>query len=119
MGLRDEVQVDIAAAFDTDLADAVTDFDLLREVPGGYDPATGTTGTTTESYAGRGVFGMFSRDEVDDVHIFATDIKLLLLQSELPATPKVGDKIDSPDQRVEGVMQDPAAATWTLVLRRT
>lgn len=141
MGLRDELQSDIAEAFDTDLADAVGNFVITEQVAGQYDPVTGTTPTDRQDYYGRGVFGSFSQEEIDGQHITSTDIKLTLLSNELldeagsPAVPKVGltlinngDGINNwfryffqtyDDYRVEGVMKDPASATYTLVLRKT
>jgi hypothetical protein len=129
MGLRDDLQTDIAAAFDTDLADAVSSFTGSRVVAGEYDPVTGSS-TTTVTYAGRGVFGGYSVQEADGQHILATDTKLSgVLQNELllnddqgsptatPATPQEGDTIDG--MEVVRVQKDPADASWTLTLRRT
>lgn len=116
MGLRDDLQTDIAAAFDTDLADAVRSFTGSRVVAGEYDPVTGSS-TTTVTYAGRGVFGGYSVQEADGQHILATDTKLVALQSETTDTPQEGDTIDGLE--VVRVQKDPAAASWTLTLRRT
>ncbi|MBY6029981.1 glutamate 5-kinase [Halomonas denitrificans] len=125
MGLRDELQADIAEAFDEDLADAVTTFTGSRTVVSGeFDPVEGTYPETTVTYSGRGVFGGYSIREVDDQHIQRTDVKLSgVLQNELimdadqtPATPRVDDTIDG--MLVINVGQDPAEATWTIQLRR-
>lgn len=128
MTLRAEIQADIAEAYDTDLADAVTAFTGTREVVGEYDPITGEQPTETTTYQGRGVMGGYSAEEIDGQHILATDVKLSgVLQNELllieggqpttPAEPKVGDAVAG--YRVERVGQDPAKSTWTLQLRRT
>lgn len=117
MGLRDDIQADIAEAFDDDLADAVQSFTGTREVPGEYDPVTGTTPSTTVTYTGRGVFGSYSAMEVDGQHILQTDKRLTALQSEVTDTPQVDDDIDG--YRVMNVGKDPASATWSLQLRRT
>jgi len=117
MGLRDEIQTDIAAAFDTDLADAVSSFTGSRVVAGEYNPETGSSTTTTVNYSGRGVFGGYSVQEADGQHILATDTKLIALQSETTDTPQEGDTIDGLE--VVRVQKDPAAASWTLTLRRT
>ncbi|MGB1951965.1 MAG: hypothetical protein ACPHQ9_14420 [Marinobacter sp.] len=140
MGLRDEIQADIAEAFDADLADAVGPFVLTETVTGDYDPATGTTSTQEHKHYGRGVFGSFSQEEIDGQHIIATDIKLTVLQNEL--IDEIGDRADPgigfllindgvlnswfryffktrDSYRVQGVMQDPARATWTIQLRKT
>lgn len=123
MGLRDEVQADIAEAFDADLADAVKPFAGGRtEISDQYDPVTGSYPETTISYSGRGVFGGFRADELGE-HLKSTDTKLVALQSETlladdsPATPKVDDRINN--MKVVAVMKDPAGASWTLALRKT
>ncbi|MGK0545355.1 hypothetical protein ACSEE7_07605 [Halomonas cupida] len=123
MGLRDELQADIAEAYDSDLADAVRTFTGSREIAGEYDPVTGSS-TTTVTYSGRGVFGYYSTAEIDNQHILRTDVELSgVLQNELimgadqtPATPKIDDTIDG--MLVINVGQDPAEATWTIQLRR-
>ncbi|WP_299231709.1 glutamate 5-kinase [uncultured Halomonas sp.] len=118
MGLRDDIQADIAAAFDADLADAVRAFSASREVPGSvFDPTTGTYPSTTETYTGRGVFGGYSAQEVDGQHVLATDVKLTALQNELTDAPKIGDTLDG--YRVINVGKDPASATWSIQLRRS
>jgi len=140
MGLRADIQADIAEAFDTDLADAVGPFQVVKEEAGTYDPITGTTPKQRFTFTGRGVFGSFSQEEVDGQHIVGTDIKLTVLQNELvdengePAVPEVGFLLINDgtvnnwfryffqtydDYRVEGVMKDPASATYTLQLRKT
>lgn len=129
MGMRDDIQADIAEAFDDDLADAVKSFTGTREEAGEYDPATGEAPTEVTEYQGRGVFGAFRQEEIDGQHIRQTDEKLTALQNEVllldeqgeatttPATPQVDDVVDG--KKVAVVNQDPAAATWTLALRRT
>jgi hypothetical protein len=115
MGLRSEIQADIAEAFDADLADAVQAFTGTRTVTGAYDPSTGTSSTTTTTYTGRGVFGGYKVGEFDGQHIRATDTMLTALQSETTDTPKVGDDIAG--LRVMDIGNDPAGATWSIQLR--
>lgn len=117
MSLRDDIQADIAEAFDTDLADAVRSFTGSREVVGEYDPISGEQPIVNVTYEGRGVFGGYSVEQADGQHILATDTKLTALQNELTDTPQEGDHIDG--MRVVRVQKDPAAATWNLTLRRT
>lgn len=139
MGLRDEIQTDIAEAFDTDLSDAVGSFLLIETVQGGYDPVTGTTTTTERRYTGRGVFSGYTQDEVDGQHILLTDMKVTVLQSEfvdenqIPASPVVGSTLINEtginnwfryffntydDYRVISRKKDPAGVTWTIQLRK-
>lgn len=126
MGLRDELTADLAEAFDTDLADAVTSFTGTRQSEGGYDPILGVVTSTTITYAGRGVFGSYEHDLVDGTNILATDERLTALQAELlitedgeptatRAAPEVGDVIAG--KVVISVRQDPAGATWRIQLR--
>lgn len=140
MGLRDDLQADIAEAFDDadGLADAVASFTGSRTtVSDTYDPVTGTYPETTIGYSGRGVFGGFSTGEVtgrnllstgagQGQHIEANDVKLIALQNEVTldaggeAEPKIGDHITNADgeYRVVNVGKDPAAASWTAQLRK-
>lgn len=126
MGVRDDLQADLAEAFDAEdeLADTMTEFTGSREVTGEYDPANPAGGTSTVTYSGRGVFGDYARQEVDGQHILATDTQLLALQNEVtldadgsPATPQVNDTING--MTVINVGKDSASATWDLQLRRT
>ncbi|MDX1464491.1 MAG: glutamate 5-kinase [Halomonas sp.] len=125
MGLRDDLQTDIAEAFNEDLADAVTSFTATRTtVSGQLDPVTGKYPETTVAYSGRGVFGGYSVREVDGQHILRTDVKLTALQNEVTKdsdgsayAPAVDDVLAGYD--VMNVEQDPASATWKIQLRRS
>ena len=127
MGLREEIQADLAEAFDTDLADAVRAVSGARVVAGEYDPITGSdTGGSTLNYSGRGVFSSYLAREIDGSLIQTTDEKLLVLQNELfvlldgaqtaeIAAPAIGDIISG--KRVLNVSEDPVMATFTIQLR--
>lgn len=131
MSLRDDLQADIAEAFDDadGLADAVTPFSCTREVfTGDYDPETGETPQITIGYQGRGVFGGFRQHEIDGSRILATDTKITALQNEIwrvedgevtgtPDAPQIDDVING--LTVVDVRQDPASAAWTVQARRT
>jgi hypothetical protein len=129
MGMREEIQAELAEAFDDPdgLADAVKPVEGSRKSTPVYDPSTGTTTGGTITYTGRGVFGSYLAKEIDGSLIQTTDEKLLILQSELfvsvdgapkppPAEPKIGDTVGG--KRVLNVSQDPAEATWTVQLRK-
>lgn len=127
MGLREDLQRDLAEAFDTDLADAVSPVAGMRKVQGEYDPDSGTTPEVITTYAGRGVFGRYLAKEIDGSLIQTSDEKLTALQNELfitllgeptetQAIPEIGDVIGG--KRAINVSQDPAKATWTVQLRR-
>lgn len=130
MGMREEIQAEMAEAFDDPdgLADAVKPLTGVRKTPGEYDPDLGgETPETTVRYVGRGVLGSYLSKEIDGSLIQTTDKKLLVLQNELfvseagvptvlPAAPAVGDIING--LRVINVSADPADATWTAQLRK-
>ncbi|MEN5036888.1 hypothetical protein [Pseudomonas sp. TWI929] len=130
MSLRDEIQADLAEAFDDPdgLADAVRPVAGSRTVKGDYDPNLGgATPTTAIRYSGRGVFDNYQAQEIDGSRIQTEDVKLLVLQNEMfeeqagvvtetPATPKIGDQVSG--FRVLNVSEDPAQATWTIQLRK-
>lgn len=130
MGMREEIQADLAEAFDDPdgLADTVKLVAGSRTVKGGYDPEIGgTVQASTFHYAGRGVFGSYLAKEIDGTRIQTEDVKLLVLQNELfeeqagavtnvPAVPKIGDQVSG--YRALNVSKDPAQATWTIQLRK-
>lgn len=130
MGMREEIQTELAEAFDDPegLADAVRPVAGSRSIKGGYDPAIGgTVPASTVHYTGRGVFGSYLAKEIDGSRVQTEDVKLLILQNELfegqaeavtavQAAPKIGDLISG--FRVLNVSEDPARATWTVQLRK-
>lgn len=130
MGMREEIQADLAEAFnDPDgLADAVRPVAGSRVIKGGYDPDLGgTLPASTLRYSGRGVFGSYLAKEIDGSRIQTEDVKLLVLQNELLeqldglasdvlVTPKIGDLVSG--FRTLDVSEDPARATWTIQLRK-
>lgn len=115
MGLRDDLQADLAEAFDGDLADAVTSFTASHPGVPTYDPAAGGVTATPVAYSGRGVFGSYLADQIDGSLILATDKRLTALQNEVTRAPEVGDTISG--MAVVRVEADPAAATWRVQLR--
>lgn len=121
MGLRDEITAEVAAAFDTDLADAVSHFTGSRFEPSGPpDPVNQTQPGETITYTGRGVFGSYETEVSEALGIPRTDIKLTALQAEVSGQPKVDDDIVRGGERyrIIHVGQDPAGATHVLQIRR-
>ena len=130
MGMREEIQAEMAEAFDDPdgLADAVKQVVGVRKVAGEWDPDLGgETRETTVTFMGRGVLGSYLSKEIDGSLIQTADQKLLVLQNELfvseasiptavPAAPAIGDIING--LRVMNVSADPADATWTAQLRK-
>ena len=117
MGIRDEIQADLAEAFDTDLADAVQPFTGGVTLPGTWDPVSETgEDPVVIAYSGRGVFDEFKLDRVDGVNIRATDQLLIALTNETTGTPDIGHKINGFD--VVNVQKDPAGAHYEIQLRK-
>lgn len=123
MGLRDDIQADLAEAFDSDLSDAVTAFTGVRTMAddtdsGGDDwmlpPDAPSNSTLT--YTGRGVFADYTAYELDNDIVQASDVKLICLANEITAEPIADDKIN--DYRVVRVNRDPASATYEIQLRQ-
>jgi hypothetical protein len=119
MGIREEIQADMAEAFDTDLADAVLPFTGGITLPGAWDPVTETGGDPVViAYSGRGVFDSFKIAQADGVNIRATDQLLIALTNEtIGGTPDIGHKINGFD--VVNVQLDPAGAHYEIQLRKT
>ena len=118
MSLRALAAKAAASAF-TAAGDIVTNGSLVRVVKT-YDAATGSTSTTSASYNAPTIFSSFKDFEIDKITIVAGDVKAIILQARLAVAPLLTDSYLNATGRahqVLGVMQDPAAATWTLHLR--
>lgn len=126
MGMREEIQAELAAAFDEDLADAVNAFTGLYVIQGEWDPITETGGETRVTYNGRGVLDNYSLDRVDGVNIMSGDLLLIALKNEVTDKPRIDHIITSIDlvtelqqaYKVVSVNADPAQAHYEIQLRR-
>lgn len=121
MGLRDEIQADIAEAFNDDLADAVHPFTCDRVVNSNWNPKTNTSEDVVERYEGRGVlFGSYNQYEILTLGVLATDKKATVLQNEVSMTPKIDDEWSTAQGtfRVIHIKQDPISASWKCQLRK-
>jgi hypothetical protein len=118
MGLRSDIQTDVAAAFNTDLADAVHTLEYHSIVVGDLDPATGTFPSTVTTHATRGVVELTQSRQTDQ-NGKPTAGSVLILQNELSVTPLVDDELIYSSERyvVTSVEEDAALATWTLQVR--
>lgn len=121
MGLRDELQADIAEAFNEDLADAVQSFSCERVIKKNFDPVHETYDEEKISYSGRGVpFGSYNQYEIQTLGVLATDKKAVVLQNEVTMVPKIDDEWFTPlgKFRVMHIQQDPAETIWKCQLRK-
>lgn len=128
MGLREELQADLAQAFNTDLADAVLAFTGEYMGPGAWDPVSETTTAQPVTYTGRGVLSRYEDRRIDNINILAGDLRLTVLANEISDVPDVGHKVTAPDlmdrtqqltYEVKTARTDPASATYRLQLRRS
>lgn len=127
MGLRSDIQSDLAAAFDTDLADAVSTFTGTYMGPGVWDPVNETSTAQPATYAGRGVLDSYDSRRIDNVNIKVGDVLLIALTNEVGDKVMVGHQITAPDlvtgeqaaYRVESVSADPAVAHVEVQLRKS
>ena len=122
MGLREELQADIADAFNTDLKDAVSEFTCTKIIYSGeMDFATQTYPIIgNETYSGRGVlFGSYQKDMVKPVDYQVTDCKATVLQNEVTQVPQISDvwMTVKSEFRVVNIGADPMDAIWKVQLR--
>ena len=121
--MRDELQAELAAAFNEDLADAVDTFTCEKPIYSGeFDFETQTYPVIgSESYSGRGVlFGSYLKDLVKPADYQAEDAKAIVLQNEVTGIPQIGDvwATSKGDFKVVNIGADPVAATYTIQLRK-
>ena len=123
MGMRDELQEELAAAFNEDLADAVDTFTCEKPIYSGeFDFETQTYPVVgSESYSGRGVlFGSYLKDLVKPADYQAEDAKAIVLQNEVTGIPQIDDVwvTSKGDFKVVNIGADPVSATYSIQLRK-
>lgn len=121
--MRDELQEELAEAFNDDLADAVDSFTCEKPIYSGeFDFETQTYPVVgSDSYSGRGVlFGSYLKDLVKPVDYQAEDAKAIVLQNEVTGIPQIDDvwATSKGDFKVVNIGADPVAATFTIQLRK-
>ena len=128
MGMRDDLQAELAEAFDSAdwLGDAVNAFAGSYVVASEVDPVTEESTSQTVTYSGRGVLSGYSLSRIDGVNILHGDLKLTALTNEVTDKPAENHVITAPDL-VTGIQQaykvvtvgtDAAKATYSIQLRR-
>lgn len=121
--MRDELQAELAEAFNDDLADAVDSFTCTKLIYSGvFNFETQTYPVVgSESYSGRGVlFGSYLKDLVKPVDYQAEDAKAIVLQNEVTGIPQIGDiwATSKGDFKVINIGADPTNSIWTCQLRK-
>lgn len=123
MGLYNDLQTDLAEAFDDDLADATTLLTIVAfEENPTYDPVTGTVTPSETTYTDvRAVPYHDVEGEIMDEHGNKFDTKFLILDSEKKVTAFVlGMKVtyNTDTFRVDGIDTDAAQATHSVFCRK-
>ena len=123
MGIKDDIQAEVAAAFSADLADAVDTFTCEKLIYSGEFDFEAQTYPVVgdESYSGRGVlFGSYQKDLVKPTDYQVTDSKAIVLQSEVLGIPQIGDVwvTSKGDFKVMNIGADPTDSIWTCQLRK-
>lgn len=123
MGIKDDIQAEVAAAFSADLADAVDTFTCEKPIYSGeFDFETQTYPVVgIESYSGRGVlFGSYLKDLVKPADYQAEDAKAIVLQNEVTAVPQIDDVwvTSKGDFKVVNIGEDPTNSIWTCQIRK-
>ena len=121
--MRDELQAELAEAFNDDLADAVDSFTCTKPIYSGvFDFETQTYPVVgSESYSGRGVlFGSYQKELVKPADYQAEDAKAIVLQNEVTAVPQIDDVwvTSKGDFKVVNIGADPTNSIWTCQLRK-
>lgn len=121
--MREELQAELAAAFNEDLADAVDTFTCEKPIYSGeFDFETQTYPVVgSKSYSGRGVlFGSYLKDLVKPADYQAEDAKAIVLQNEVTAVPQIDDiwVTSKGDFKVVNIGADPTSSIWTCQLRK-
>ena len=121
--MREELQAELAAAFNEDLADAVDSFTCEKPIYSGeFDFETQTYPVVgSESYSGRGIlFGSYLKDLVKPADYQAEDAKAIVLQNEVTQVPQIDDVwvTSKGDFKVVNIGADPASSVWVCQLRK-
>lgn len=94
---------------------------ILRRTTSSYDTSTGDNTTSTSDYnISKAIFTKFESFEVDKVVVLASDVKLIIQQSELTVTPSLASDTIIRGGRAFNILrvgQDPADATYSMQLR--
>lgn len=121
--MREELQAELAAAFNDDLADSVDSFTCEKPTYSGeFDFETQTYPVVgSESYSGRGVlFGSYQKDLVKPADYQSEDAKAIVLQNEVTAVPQIDDvwATSKGDFKVVNIGADPTNSIWTCQIRK-
>jgi len=121
VGLYNDLQTDLAKAFDSDLSDAVIPISIVSETVSSYDPVLGQQVSTKTTVETRGVAikDAFGQDPDDPLKVGF--LSFLILDSEKKVDKfEIDMEVTVRDESyiIAGVSLDPASAAHTIVCRR-
>jgi len=123
MGLQNDIQTQLAAAFDTTLSDAVASVVFVDTSTSSYNPVTGDVTLVELRYPTRAVISPYSEKDIGNSggKITNRDLKVILLSNEIDAPPVTGMKMEIVGQTeiysVEESESDPAGASYEVQVR--
>ena len=122
MGIKEELQSELAEAFDGDLSDAVSD-GVFYSIEYSNDTTMGSVTPSETTYDTRGVVTYYLAEEIarSGGSLQTGDAKIVIIQSELDAIPAIGDEmvIGTAYYKIFNVKPDPTNSIWTLQMRRS
>lgn len=127
MPIKSTMQSSFGRLFDTAFAEAVRDFTGTYPGEGVWDPVEEVTTAQPATYTGRGVLTRYKKDQINEINIRATDVRLIALVNEVTDKPLTGHVITAPDlitgesrqyQVIESVT-DPVGVHYQIQLRDT
>lgn len=123
MSLKEEIQNELKAAMDGDLAEAVKAFTYTPIVGTAYSPGTGQVTPPAGQASGRGIF--FEAAIIESLTVPTADqvdTKAIVLQNELSVSPEISGLLvttgDGQEYGIVYVKSDPVGATWELYMKR-
>ena len=118
MGLKSDIQSALAAAFDSNLSDAVKQLTYTK-IESTYNPIIGETIITETTYNTRGVLDKERAVEIFNQSYKPQDTVILILQNELNTIPDIDDYIEENGNKwkIIAIKNDPADVTWELLCR--
>ena len=103
------------------MTDAPVSVSIRRVTSGTYNPATGTTTSTTTDYPADAIITEYKQNEIDGTKVLSTDRKALVRQAQVEnaGTLLTSDKfvVDGVSETIVNVGQDAVGVLWVLQVR--
>lgn len=119
MGMREELQLELAEAYDGDLNDAVKSITVFVEAEASYDPEAGESTDAFTEVTGRGMLYDYVARKNDPEDLQTCSKRLLVLTHEVTSlTVRCHVEIGTERYEVMHIGEDPSGATADAYLRR-